>query len=109
MFCPEDLEEHFHHLYHPSQQLQRSEHAKPLPEQGEPVESPYYDEPKLVLNPDKREVAIARQLKPDFGRPTSAVQKFAAVQEVGMATIVFMTGHTRGLLLHSCLHHPSIT
>lgn len=75
MFCPEDLEDHFHRQYHPQgltralaqQQLQhqqQQEEADRLSAEAlVPANSLFCGQPSLVLSPDGCEIAVARQLK----------------------------------------------
>lgn len=100
VFCPEDLEDHFHQQYHPQgltrgqaqQQLQRQqeqEQADHLSAEAHvPVNTLFCDQPSLVLSPDGCEIAVARRLKQapystEFGTQNRSYQ--AKVSERRMA------------------------
>ncbi len=77
VFCPEDLEDHYHHQYYPQgltraqaqQQLQlqhqqQQEEADHLSAEAlVPANSLFCGQPSLVLSPDGCEIAVARRLK----------------------------------------------
>lgn len=75
MFCPEDLEDHYHHQYY-QQGLTRAQAQQQLQHQRQqeeadrlsaealvPANSLFCDQPSLVLSPDGCEIAVARRLK----------------------------------------------
>ncbi len=67
VFCPEDLQDHFFHQYHPqghtdTQQEQQDEEDEMF-SADPPQESLFCLRPILVVSPDGREVTVARQLK----------------------------------------------
>ena len=71
VFCPEDLEEHFQHLYRPSPPAQYSRQDLGRGEgqvtQNAPAAHHIHGKPQLVINPDGRELCLARQLNSGQG------------------------------------------
>jgi len=77
VFCPEDLEDHYHRQYHPQgltraqaqQQQQQQQHQQQQEEADRfaealvPANSVFCSQPSLVLSPDGCEIAVARRLK----------------------------------------------